>query len=150
MRNTNRIALLAAGIVLAAACSHDVTQPSDGPGPSDFTGSWTQNLGVSVPGVQFLLALRDSGQAVTGTGTWANEAGPSGALVANGTPVGDSAHLQIIYVPNPSFVGLKPDTAKLDAVLTTRDQIDGTLRRGSLPPVTMRLIRLKVGDPPGL
>jgi len=149
MKNTNRFALLAAGMFLAAACAHDATEPADRPGPSDFTGSWTQNLGVSIPGVQFLLTLVDAGQAVTGTGTWANEAGPSGALAANGTAIGDSLHLQVIYVPNPTFVGLKPDTAQLDAVLTTRDRIDGKLRRGSFPPSTIQLVRLQV-DPPGL
>src|SRR5262245_37555776 len=148
MKNTNRVTSLAAGLLLAVACSHDVTVPEH-PGPSDFTGSWTENLGVSIPGVQFLLTLRDSSQVVTGTGAWANEAGPSGALVAKGTAVGDSAHLQIIYSPNPSFVGLKPDTAQLEGVLTTRDRIDGILHRGSFPPVTIQLVRLAV-DPPGL
>lgn len=148
MKNRNRLALLSAA--LFAACSTDTTRPADQPGPSDVTGSWTQNFGVSVPGVQFLLALRDSSSVVTGTGTWANEAGPSGSLAANGTALGDSIHLRVIYVPNPAFVGLKPDTAQLEGVLTTHDRIDGTLRRGSLPPSTVQLVRVKVGDPTGL
>ena len=148
MKNKQRLALLATALV-AAACSHDTTQPSDTPGPNDVTGSWTENFGVTIPGVQFLLSLRDSASVVTGTGTWENEAGPSGALAAKGTAIADSIHLQIIYIPNPTFVGLKPDTAQLDAVLTTRDRIDGTLRRGSLPPSTVQLVRVRVGDPPG-
>ena len=148
MTTRQRIALIG-GIMLAAACSHDTTQPADRPGPSDVTGSWGENFGVTIPGIQFLLALRDSASIVTGSGTWENEAGPSGSLVPSGTAIADSIHLQIIYVPNPAFVGLKPDTARLDAVLTTRDRIDGTLRRGSLPPSTIQLVRLKVGDPVG-
>ena len=148
MKNKQRLALLGTALV-AAACSHDTTQPSDTPGPNDVTGSWTENFGVTIPGVQFLLSLRDSASVVTGTGTWENEAGPSGALAAKGTAIADSIHLQIIYIPNPTFVGLKPDTAQLDAVLTTRDRIDGTLRRGSLPPSTVQLVRVRVGDPPG-
>jgi hypothetical protein len=147
MKNRNRVLLSA--FFLAAACSHDTTQPSDQPGPSDFTGSWTENFGVTIPGVQFLLALRDSGSVVTGTGTWANEAGPSGTLAANGTALQDSIHLRVIYVPNPAFVGLKPDTAQLDGMLTTHDRIDGTLHRGSFPPSTIQLVRLKAGDPAG-
>lgn len=147
MINRNRLALLAA--VLSAACSHDTTQPSTQPGPSDVTGSWTEDFGATVPGVQFLLALRDSASVVSGTGTWANEAGPSGSLVPSGTAIGDSIHLRIVYVPNPTFVGLKPDTAQLEAVLTTRDRIDGTLRRGSFPPSTIQLVRVRAGDPPG-
>jgi len=147
MNRQNLFALLAA--LLAAGCSHDTTQPSDRPDPSDVTGSWTENFGVTIPGVQFHLALRDSAQVVTGTGSWANEAGPSGSLVASGTAIVDSIHLRIIYVPNPTFVGLKPDTAQLEAVLTTRDRIDGTLRRSSLPPSTIQLVRLRIGDPPG-
>jgi hypothetical protein len=148
MKNRNRFALLSAALLVA--CSTETTQPADQPGPSDVTGSWTQNFGVSVPGVQFLLALRDSGSVVTGTGTWANEAGPSGSLAADGTALNDSIHLRVIYVPNPTLVGLKPDTAQLEGVLTTHDRIDGTLRRGSLPPSTVQLVRVKVGDPAGL
>lgn len=148
MTKQNRFALIAAAF-LAAACSHDTTEPSDRPGPADVTGSWTENFGVSIPGVQFLLALRDSGQVVTGTGTWENEAGPSGSLVATGTAIADSIHLRVIYVPNPVFVTLKPDTAQLEAVLTTRDRIDGTLRRSSFPPSTIQLVRVRIGDPPG-
>ena len=88
---------------LAAACSSDMTRPADQPGPSDFTGSWTESFGATIPGVQFLLALRDSGSVVTGTGSWANEAGPSGALAANGTALQNSIHLQVIYVPSSTF-----------------------------------------------
>jgi len=149
MKNTIRFALPIA-VFLAAACSHDTTQPSTQPGPSDVTGSWTENFGVTIPGVQFLLALHDSGSVVVGTGTWANEAGPSGSLVANGTAVKDSIHLQVIYVPNATFGGLKPDTAQLEGVLTTHDRIDGTLRRSSLPQSTIQLVRVQVGDSPGL
>ena len=148
MMNKHRLALLA-GVLVASACSHDTTQPSNPPGPNDVTGSWTENLGVTIPGVQFLLALRDSASVVTGTGTWANEAGPSGALAAKGSAIADSIHLQVIYLPNPTFVGLKPDTAQLEAVLTTRDRIDGTLRRGSFPPSSVQLVRVRAGDPAG-
>src|SRR6478672_2229860 len=148
MTRQNRFALLAAAF-LAAACSHETTQPADRPGPTDVTGSWSEAFGVTIPGVQFLLALRDSASVVTGTGTWANEAGPSGALAAKGTAIADSIHLQVIYIPNPTFVGLKPDTAQLEAVLTTRDRIDGTLRRGSFPPSTVQLVRVSAGDPAG-
>jgi hypothetical protein len=148
MTNRKLLALIG-GLALAAACSHDTTQPSERPGPTDVTGSWGEKFEVTIPGVQFLLALRDSASIVTGSGTWENEAGPSGSLVPSGTAIADSIHLQIIYVPNPAFVGMKPDTARLDAVLTTRDRIDGTLRRSSLPPSTIQLVRLKVGDPAG-
>jgi len=148
MTNRKRLSLIG-GLMLAAACSHDTTPPSERPGPSDVNGSWGENFGVTIPGVQFVLALRDSASIVTGSGTWENEAGPSGSLVPSGTAIADSIHLQIIYVPNPAFVGLKPDTARLDAVLTTHDRIDGTLRRGSLPPSTIQLVRLKIGDPAG-
>src|SRR6187401_1940885 len=104
---------------------------------------------VPRPGVQFLLALHDSAGVVTGTGSWASEAGPSGSLVPRGTAIADSIHLQVIYVPSPAFTTLKPDTAQLEAVLTTHDRIDGTLRRGSLPPSTIQLVRVRAGDPGG-
>jgi hypothetical protein len=146
MTDKHRIPLLAIA-ALAIACSDDTTQPSLKPGPTDLTGAWSVGLGGTVPGVLFALSLRDSGQVVTGTGTWANEAGPNGTLVANGTAADDAVHLRIIYLPNALFVGLKPDTAQLDGVLTTHDRIDGTLRRGSLPPSTIQLVRTMPVEP---
>jgi hypothetical protein len=146
MTGRNRKALFALA-TLAMACSDDTTQPSMPPGLADITGSWSIGFGVTIPGVQFALSLRDSGPVVTGTGTWANEAGPSGTLVANGTAAVDSLHLRIVYLVNPSFGGLKPDTAQLDGVLATKNRIDGTLRRGSLPPSTIQLVRVMPVQP---
>ncbi len=138
---------LAAVAALAIACSDDATQPSTRPGPADITGSWSVGIGVPVPGVLFALSLRDSAQIISGTGTWANEAGPSGTLVANGTAAGDSLHLRIVYLPGPAFGGLKPDTAQLDGMLKTHDRIDGILRRGSFPPSTIQLVRVMPVEP---
>lgn len=146
---TRTTLIVVAAALLGVGCSRDTTQPPTRPGPSDVTGSWTENFGVTIPGVQFLLALQDSGQIVTGTGFWENEAGPSGTLVANGTALDDSLHLRIIYMPNIAAGGLRPDTAQLDAVLTTRDRIDGTLRRSTLPMSTIQLVRVRAGDPAG-
>jgi len=143
MTGRNRIALLALA-ALAMACSDHTTQPTT-PGPADVTGSWSENFGVTIPGVSFALSLSESGQLVTGSGTWTNEAGPSGTLAANGTAAGDSLHLQIIYVPGPAFPGLKVDTAQFDGALTTRDRIDGTLRRAAFPPSTVHLVRVTPG-----
>ena len=127
-------------ICALAACS---LQPYRGT-PGDVTGSWGQDFGPTlVPVNSFVMALQNAGDAVTGTGSYAGEAGPYGTLAVSGTAKGDSVHLQIVFVPEPTvFPQLKPDTAHLEGALTTHDRIDATLvRAGSTFPFT--LVRLR-------
>jgi hypothetical protein len=131
-------------IVLCAACASnaDLVSPVDG----DVQGSWTQSSSVIVPGSEFIMALSDSSGVVRGTGTFAGEAGPFGALAVSGTVKNDSLHLQIIYNFSPTFTGLRPDTAQFNGVLSTPDKMDGTLTRdGVSGPI--QFVRAKVGDP---
>jgi hypothetical protein len=92
------------------------------------------------------MALADSSGVVRGTGAFAGEAGPFGALAVSGTVKNDSLHLQIIYNFSPTFTGLRPDTAQFNGVLSTPDKMDGTLTRdGVSGPI--QFVRAKVGDP---
>jgi hypothetical protein len=135
-------------ICALGVCSCDASQPFRG-NPADVTGSWGEDFGSTfVPGNSLMMALQNSGDVVTGTGSYAGEAGPFGALVVSGTAGGDSVHLRIVFVPEATvFPQLKPDTAWLEGAFTTRDRIDATLARGGLPfPFT--LVRLHNGDRP--
>jgi hypothetical protein len=69
-------------------------------------------------------------------------------LDISGSALGDSVHLRIVFEPNTAFPQLKPDTASFDAVLTTRDHIDGMLARGSAPAQPFALTRLHNADRP--
>jgi hypothetical protein len=138
-------ALAFAAAPLCAACTGE-TSPRFVPAAHEVQGSWGQNAAVTIPGNEFIMALSESSGTVTGTGTFAGEAGPFGALAISGAATSDSIHLQIIYNFDPLFVGLKPDTAHFDGVLTATDMMGGIFVQGGAgAPATF--IRLKVGDP---
>jgi len=141
-------ALLLSAVVLGTACSaYESIQPTPPAVDQDVQGSWgPNNAGVVVPGNSFLLSLSDSTGTITGSGSFAGEAGPFGALAVTGAISGGSLDLRIVYVYEPRvFPQLKPDTAEFVGRLTSKDRIDGTLtRRGVTSP--LGLIRLQVGD----
>jgi hypothetical protein len=141
-------AMLFSGVLACAvaACSGDRLTAHGTPG--DLNGSWGEDFGSQVvPGMSFVTALNESGGTVTGTGSYAGEAGPFGALDVSGSAAGDGVHLRFIYVPDPAtFPQLKRDTVQFDGVLTTRDHIDGTATRAGITS-PFALMRLHVGDP---
>lgn len=132
--------------LLGAACEHGVTSPA--PGPSDVSGSWEEDFGGLHPGSEFLMALQDSASVVKGSGTWAMEAGAGGSLVVSGTALGDSVHLQVVFVADAVFGSVKPDTARLEGAFSSRDRIDAQLVRANAAPQSLQLVRLRIGDPP--
>jgi hypothetical protein len=142
--------LLLASLMLGTACSRgDSTAPIPLAVDHDAEGSWGENnAGAPVPGSLFLLAMTESSGTISGTGSFAGEAGPYGALAVSGAVANDSLHLRIIYVFEPTvFPHLQPDTTQFVGRLTNRDQIDGLLTRdGFTGP--LGLARLRVGDPP--
>ncbi len=139
---------LAASYVCAAACSSGSTTPPV-PVDHDVEGSWSQNTnGVLSPGNSFLVALHESNGVVVGTGTFAGEAAPFGAVAVSGGVAHDSLRLAIVFTADPAvFPQLKPDTAQFVGVLTSRDRIDGTLTEQNIASA-FGLMRVVVGDPP--
>jgi len=115
----------------------------------DVEGSWGENNhGEIIPGNSFVLSLFETNGVITGSGSFAFEAGPYGPLIPNGTVAHDTVALRIIYDFQPSgFVSLKPDTVYFNGVLTNSDQIDGRLTRRGVT-TDFSLIRLRIGDPP--
>src|SRR5256885_16867989 len=115
--------MLFAGALMCAlgACS-DALPPRHGTA-ADLNGMWAEDFGSFVPGNAFFIGLNESADVVTGQGSYAGEAGPYGWLDLSGTAQADSVHLRIVYTPNATtFPQLKPDTARFDGVLTTRDR----------------------------
>jgi len=141
-------ALLLSSAILGTACSaSEPIQPARPAVDQDVQGSWgPNNTGAVVPGNSFLLSLVDSTGTITGSGSFAGEAGPFGALAVTGAISSGSVDLRIVYVYEPHvFPQLQPDTAEFVGRLTSKDQIDGSLtRRGVTSP--LGLVRLRVGD----
>lgn len=94
------------------------------------------------------MSLAESSGVVTGTGTFAGEAGPFGSLAVSGTVANSALRLQIIYNLEPhAFPNSRPDTAQFVGTLVAADTIDGQLTRdGSTGP--LQLVRLRINDPP--
>ena len=61
--------------------------------PADLSGAWAER--ISVPGAGFGFTLTQVGDSVSGTGTYAIEAGQSGTLAVRGRYVRPEVELQI-------------------------------------------------------
>ena len=140
-----RSLLLALVLTVASlsACATE-TAPRFVPTAHDVQASWSAT--PTFPGNSFVMALQESSGTVTGTGTFAGEAGPFGALAISGSATPDSVHLQIVYKFDPIFNTLRQDTAQFSGALVTLDSLRGTLTRGGTASAATYL-RLKIGDP---
>jgi hypothetical protein len=139
--------ILAASVMCAVACSSGSTAPP-APVDHDVEGSWSENTnGVLSPGNSFIVALRESGGVVVGTGTFANEAGPQGAVAVSGSVAHDSLRLAVVLIPDPALLPqARPDTAQFVGALTSRDRIDGTLAENNVVR-PFGLVRLAITPP---
>lgn len=122
--------------------------PAPPPVDHDVQGSWGEDF-TGIAGNSFFIAVTESSGAVSGTGSFAGEAGPYGGLAVSGSIAADSLRLQVIYDYEPTvFPGLHPDTAQFVGVLASKDTISGQLSRGGFTtPLTLERLKLAV-DPP--
>ena len=134
---------------LLGACSRDAT-PLFVPPPvdHDVEGSWRPN-DAGPSGGFFLVVLSESSGTVSGSGSFAGEAGPFGGLAESGSIASGSLRLQIVYKFDPTtFPNLPPDTAQFVGVLASRDTVNGNLTRdGFTSALTLVRVPLAV-DPP--
>lgn len=129
--NRFHLALVTA-IALSVSCSNsDATSPPPAV-DHDAVGSWVQdNHGSIFPGSSFTVMLIESSGQVTGTGTFAGEAGPFGTLSVSGTVANKALALRIVSQVDPQvFPGLGPDTEQYVGMLIDRDHIAGQVTRG--------------------
>jgi hypothetical protein len=138
--------VFACALVCALGACSDALGPRHGTA-ADLNGLWNEDVAsATIPSNSFSIGLQISSDVVTGQGSYWGEAGPAGSLDISGTAQADEVHLRVVYTPNAAvFPQLKPDTAQLDGVLTTRDRIDGTLIRGGAAQ-SFALVRFR-GDP---
>jgi hypothetical protein len=75
---------LAAALLLAvsAACSNPVDPTNPNSVAAELRGTWSRDFGV--PGVSTVFVISVQDLTVSGTGTFADEAGPSGTLSLSG------------------------------------------------------------------
>jgi hypothetical protein len=93
------------------------------------------------PVFAFHSTLTDALGVLSGTGSFSGEAGPVGTLAVTGTVANDSLQLRIIATTTSTPLAIPPtDTETFVGVLSTTDQIDGTLTAGGRVQA-VRLIR---------
>ena len=130
------------GVGFWCSCSAGATT---GPVDGDVRGEW-QEPGL-FPGSAFEMTLSATAGIVTGGGAFAVEAGAGGTLAIAGTVRDDSLHLRVIFLYDPRFPGIQPDTASFEGLLSARDTIHATLTRQGIAESVL-LVRLPlVGDP---
>jgi hypothetical protein len=113
---------LAAAVVLAlgAACSNAVDLKDPNVVASELRGTWSRDFGV--PGSSTVLVISVQDLAVTGTGTFAIEAGASGTLSISGqvtTQQMGGPLVQIDFAQTDGFVG------HFTGSLTNTNTLDG-------------------------
>ena len=128
--------MLAVSLVSVAACSSsDITNPNTI--AAALRGTWTQTgLGV---GSSRVFTLQVIGTTVTGTGSYAGEAGPFGNMTITGSITGTRIALDLAQDDDVTF--------HLNAMLSSPQILMGTLLNGS-DSATATFEKIQV-DPPG-
>ena len=100
---------------------------SDAVSPGPLSGQWAEEF--RVPGSSFAFTVTQDGTSLTGTGTYAMEAGSSGAFAVRGSYQLNSVRLTLTYDTGPrwyfqgqvlggSMVGTMTDSASYTSSLT--------------------------------
>ena len=130
MRTSLRL-ILAVALVGSAACGSDVTRVVG----TKLPGTWSQDL--DVPGSTRVMTLSVQDTTVTGTGTWALEAGGSGNLSVFGL-IRDQHVTLVIAQDNDAilqFTGEVPQANVLTGTLANgADMETATFRRIQVDP----------------
>ncbi|HET9985347.1 MAG TPA: hypothetical protein VFQ38_17230 [Longimicrobiales bacterium] len=110
-------------LALLAGCYGDATSDSAPPPetfPAHLTGSWVRVQNVI--GSSLRMTLSAHGATVTGTGSYAIEAGRSGTLAVSGAIAGTSIHLDVAF-DYGTF-------AHFDGTLAAADVLSGGIKYG--------------------
>lgn len=127
--------ILALAIGSVAACSSSgVTNPNTV--AADLRGTWTQTgLGA---GSSRVFTVQVSGTTVTGTGTYAGEAGPSGNLVVTGVITGTNITLTLAQDDDVTYhlnATLASPNLLTGALFTTGDPVEASFQKIQVDPV---------------
>jgi hypothetical protein len=94
-------------------------------GPASIDGRWGLP-GVSVPGNSFEMDLTSTSSAVSGSGSYAGEAGPFGTLAVAGTVDGLVVHLDLTFneqLPRPGHTTME----HFDGQFTSANVLEGSI-----------------------
>jgi hypothetical protein len=128
------VALLALLSLAGVSCS----APTESLGADTLTGTWLHPF--DLPGFSDVLVLEVHDGVVTGTGTWAGEAGPSGTSAVAGTATGDQVRIDITRTQRQPQPGA-PRTDHFEGRIVSSSQVTGTLVQGDVgvPYVYLRV-----------
>lgn len=100
-------------------------------------GSWAEV--ETIPGNALQMTLTSSGSRVTGSGTYAGEAGPSGTVAVTGSTSGNSVHLDLVLAQSTPASG--PITRESFDGKVTATQLRGTMTfQSSTPPTSAPVV----------
>jgi hypothetical protein len=137
----NRRQLVAALVLaVAAACSNPVDLNDPNVVALELRGTWSRSFDIPGNSTVFVISVQDL--TVTGSGTFAGEAGPSGTLALTGqvtTQQMGRPLVQIDFAQSDGFVGhftgVLTDTNSLDGIVwgsssgIIADPVTATFRR---------------------
>ncbi len=118
MRSVRSVWLVA---LLAMGCSG--AEPFTG--PATINGRWGLS-GSSVPGNSFEMDLTSTASTVSGSGSYAGEAGPFGSLAVVGTVDGLVVHLDLTFseqLPRPGHTTVE----HFDGQFTSANVLEGSI-----------------------
>ena len=113
---------LAAAVVLsvAAACSSPVDLKDPNAVAAELRGTWSRDFGV--PGISTVLVIGVQDLTLTGAGTFADEAGPSGTLSLSGQVTTQQMGHPLVQI---DFVQTDGFTGHFSGSLTNTNTLDG-------------------------
>jgi len=93
-------------------------------GPVSIDGRWAE--GFSFPGSFLEFTLTSAGSIVSGSGSYAGEAGPFGTLAVAGTVDGPTVHLDLTFTEQAPRAG-HTMVEHFDGVFTSFNVIEGSI-----------------------
>jgi hypothetical protein len=146
LHGTHAALLLMSTIVACVSACSESSTAARRPIDHDAQGAWREDYPLLSPGSSFQFALTETSGVLSGTGSFSGEAGPAGDLAVTGAVAKDTLRLRIIATTRSTPLAIPPtDTETFVGVLSTTDQIDGTLAAGGRVR-TVRLVRLRLLD----
>jgi hypothetical protein len=133
---------LAAALVLvvSAACSNPVDLNDPNVVASELRGMWSRSFDIPGNSTVFVISVQDL--TVTGSGTFAGEAGPSGTLALTGQVTTQQMGRPLVHIDFAQsdgfvghFTGVLTDANSLDGIVwyssatITADPVTATFRR---------------------
>jgi hypothetical protein len=120
MPNYRQLAVALLVLAVGAGCSNAVDLKDPNVVAAELRGTWARSF--TVPGVSTVLVISVQDLTVTGTGTFADEAGPSGTLAITGQVTTQQMGRPVVQIDFAQSDGF---TGHFSGVLTNANSLDG-------------------------